>query len=64
MIAIVPLTNMNLRDMLSLACGAELNGLGMGCTSGVDPVITFLVALLRANYETTGVSSKKLVEQV
>ena len=27
--------------------------------SAVDPVITFLVALLRANYETTGVSSKK-----
>ena len=27
--------------------------------SAVDPVITFLVALLCANYETTGVSSKK-----
>ena len=31
----------------------------IGIMSAVDPVITFLVALLRPNYETTGVSSKK-----
>ena len=48
--------SVGIANMESLAARAINSGYIM---SAVDPVITFLGALLRANYETTGVSSKK-----